>query len=51
MKKKWVVSYWDDAKDCLKKIGFDTYEEAVTCQYKVKNKYNRTARIEMRSKK
>lgn len=51
MKKKWIVSYWDDYKDCLKNIGFDTYEEAVTPQYKVKQKFNRHATIKMRGSK
>lgn len=48
MKTKWIVEYWDDSKDCLKRVGFHTYEEAVTHQHKVKKRFNRVARIEIR---
>lgn len=48
MKAKWIVEYWDDNKDCLKRVGFQTYEDAVTHQQKVKQKYNRTATIKLK---
>lgn len=51
MKKKWQVTYWDDNKDCSVTVGFDTYEEAVTKQHKVKQKFNRRATIKMKGDK
>lgn len=47
----WVVSYWDDASDSLKKVGCRTYEDVMKLSYKIRQRYGRTVTVDMRDKK
>lgn len=48
MKKKWLVSWWDDTQDKQVNRGFDTYEDAITFKEKVARKFGRRAVIQLR---
>ena len=41
-KHKWLVKYWDRDKDKVAVVGFASYEEAITHQYRVMRKFNST---------
>lgn len=51
MKKKWLVSFWSEAKERTLETGFDNYEEAITFKYKVEKRFNRRAEIKLRDAK
>lgn len=52
MKTKWVVEYWDYDADISKKVGFHSYEDAVTHKHKIMSKWNSSnIRISLRGTK
>lgn len=51
MKAKWIAKWWDDKADreCVR--GFETYEDAVTFQHKIRLRFNRRCEITLRAAK
>lgn len=48
MKCKWIVEYWDNYIDALKRIGCHSYEEAITLQHKARSKGHSNVQIFLR---
>lgn len=49
-KKPFVLEYWDDDKDKLKRIGYNTYQEMIVASAKILRRRSRHAKTYIRDR-
>jgi len=49
MKAKWIITYWDNNKDCACKVGVHSHEDAMTLSERLKRKGHNNVQIHLKS--